>query len=167
MKVTLSTTELILLLLKEIHGPEWFKFLIDDIWKSLEQFWISVEQPHEDTEGTYIDAKAKASFLPKPHDTLMRRSRRQRLTYQEKFHIFTRHVKEGESVRQLWAEYQICRGTISRILHEFKSSECRWTQKINKIKRHLKTSPMIIEKIAAFKRNWNIPFVIKDVIEYI
>ena len=164
---TLSVAEAKQLLLKEIHGSEWLNFWVEDISKSLEKFWLNFEQLQGEDEEPDVYAEEIKSLLWEPHDSLMRRKKHQRLTYPEKLNIFTRYMKEGVSVRQLWADYQICRNTISHVLHEFKFREAHWNRGISKTKRHLKTSPMIIDKIANFKRNWSIPFVVKDVTTFI
>ena len=81
----------------------------------------------------------KENFIKSPHTTLMKRTKHQWLTNHEKFHIFSRYIKEGIWANQLCYEYSVSITIIWKIYKVFICKSICWNESEARMRRHLKT----------------------------
>ena len=123
----------------------------------------------DDIETDELDRSSgsEKDFIKPPHKTLMERTKNQRLTNHEKFHIFSRYIKEGIWVKQLCYEYGVSITTIWKIIKDFSCKSICWSESEARTYRHLKASLKITELVSEFHERSNQPYVVKDVMKSI
>ena len=147
---------------KELFGEKWNSISADRLTESLDNFEIRWEDS-EERQDSICYSCSRSNFVRDPHLTLKQRRKHQRLAYQEKLHIFKRFIKEGLHIRQLCSEYCINRTTIQKIVKDSEGQGIRWDLTSLKTYRNLKYSRILIEEIAQFHKDSNLPFVAKDI----
>ena len=85
------------------------------------------------------------------------------MTFDERFHILKRYIKEELNVHELWSEYWILRATVRKIVDKFAFDQICWNNTDIKTKRNLKATGKIIKEVYEFYCNTIQLFVTNDV----
>ena len=125
--IKLSNLEIRAKLQEELFEIQGHNTTTDKLAESLKNLRIGSEDAIKIDEDDRSSG-SEEDFIKSSHATLMERTKHQRLTNHEKFHIFSRYIREGIWAKQLCYEYGVSITTIWKIIKDFSCKSICWNE---------------------------------------
>ena len=164
--IKLSNLEIRAKLQEEHFEIQGHNITTKELAESLKNLWIGSEDAIEIDEDDR-NSGSKENFIKSSHTTLMEWTKHQRLANHEKFHIFSRYIREGIWAKQLCYEYSVSITTIWKIIKDFNYKSICWNESEARTRRNLKASSKLTEIVSEFHERSNQPYLAKDVVKSI